>query len=118
MIDYDITSYIFHPRYDSNFEFLVLFQFPGDKPINLDDPSPHSKVSNDISKGHNLPPPHKVTVEDNQQNHHRLSPVREANDDGHAESDTKMIDLNMKPQRVHGQAANNQVQMLSSSLPP
>ncbi|KAG6577204.1 B-box zinc finger protein 19 [Cucurbita argyrosperma subsp. argyrosperma] len=91
--------------------YLLLRQrveFPGDKPINLDDPSPHSKVSNDISKGHNLPPPHKVTVEDNQQNHHRLSPVREANDDGHAETDTKMIDLNMKPQRVHGQAANNQ----------
>ncbi|KGN53325.1 B-box zinc finger protein 18 [Cucumis sativus] len=91
--------------------YLLLRQrveFPGDKPINLDDPSPHSKVPNEIGKVHNQPPPHKVTVEDNQQNHHRLSPVREANDDGHAETDTKMIDLNMKPHRVHGQAANNQ----------
>lgn len=57
-----------------------------------------------------------MTVEDNKQNHHRLSPVQEANDDGHAETDTKMIDLNMKPQRVHGQAANNQVQMHFSHL--
>ncbi|XP_022929420.1 B-box zinc finger protein 18-like, partial [Cucurbita moschata] len=91
--------------------YLLLRQrveFPGDKPINLDDPSPHSKVSSDISKGHNLPPPHKVTVEDNQQNHHRLSPVRDRHENDHTETDTKMIDLNMKPQRVHGQAANNQ----------
>ncbi|XP_022982911.1 B-box zinc finger protein 18-like [Cucurbita maxima] len=84
------------------------FEFPGDKPINLDEPSPHSKVPNNIGKGHNQTLPHKVAVEDNQRNHHRLSPVREANDDGHAETDTKMIDLNMKPQRVCGQAANNQ----------
>lgn len=114
-----MTSCIFQLHKNWNFELLVLFQFPGDKPINLDGPSPHSKVPNDIGKGHNQPLPHKVTVEDNQQNHHRLSPVREANDDGHAETDTKMIDLNMKPQRVHGQAANNQVLMLfliSSSM--
>ena len=98
---------------------LFLFQFPGDKPINLDAPSPHSKVPNNIGRGHNQTLPHKVAAEDNQRNHHRLSPVREANDDGHAETDTKMIDLNMKPQRVHGQAANNQVQLLfliSSSI--
>lgn len=107
----------FHLHLGLEFWSSCSLQFPGDKPINLDDPSPHAKVPNDIGKGHNQPPPppHKVTVEANQQTHHRLSSIREANDDGHAETDSKMIDLNMKPQRVHEQAANNQVHLFLHS---
>lgn len=59
-------------------------------------------------KGPNQPP--KRTVEDNQQTH-RVSPVPMSNaySDEHAKMDNKMIDLNMKPQRIHEQASNNQV---------
>lgn len=66
-------------------------------------------------RGQNQSP--KPTGTDNQQNH-RVSPVPtiDANTDGHyTKMDTKLIDLNMKPHRIHGQASNNQVHILSLS---
>lgn len=45
-------------------------------------------------------------VEDNQQNHR----VSDGNADGHGKKD-KMIDLNVKPSRFHGQAFNQVSQL-------
>ncbi|KAL6965632.1 hypothetical protein U1Q18_036688 [Sarracenia purpurea var. burkii] len=39
-----------------------------------------------------------------------LQPVLDTNTDGGGKMDNKMFDLNAKPQRVHGQASNNQEQ--------
>lgn len=46
---------------------------------------------------------------DKQQNHRMPTPEHEA--DGHAMMDAKMIDLNMKPQRIHDHGSNNQVRV-------
>lgn len=56
--------------------------------------------------------PPKLTVGESQQNH-RASPVpnSDADADRHSKMD-KMIDLNMKPHRMHEQASNNQVRLI------
>jgi len=47
-----------------------------------------------------------------QQNHRMpLSLTPEPNADEHAMMGAKMIDLNMKPQRIHEPTSNNQVRM-------
>ncbi|GLT82678.1 hypothetical protein SLE2022_010360 [Rubroshorea leprosula] len=89
--------------------YLLLRQrveFPGDKAGNAEDP-PSQPVDTEEIRGQNQSA--KLMAGENQQNH-RVSPVRavDANADGHAKMETKMIDLNMKPHRVHGQASNNQ----------
>ena len=52
-------------------------------------------------------------AEEKQQNHRASpSPVRVSepnNTDGHAKRDTKLIDLNIKPHKLHEQSSNNQV---------
>lgn len=55
-----------------------------------------------------------MTIGENQQNH-RASPIRisDANADGHVKMDTKLIDLNMKPHRMHEQASNKEVRVFS-----
>lgn len=54
--------------------------------------------------------PHKPRMTENHQNHGVASvPMLEANMDGGGKMDTKMIDLNSNPQRMHGQTSNNQV---------
>ncbi|KAG8474581.1 hypothetical protein CXB51_031327 [Gossypium anomalum] len=74
-------------------------EFPGDKPAHIDE----------TRRGQNHPP--KTPVGEKQQNH-KVSPVHGADAAaaavGHLETDSKMIDLNMKPHRIHGQASNNQ----------
>ncbi|KAJ8771144.1 hypothetical protein K2173_023469 [Erythroxylum novogranatense] len=75
--------------------YLLLRQrveFPGDKP---EDPVEAMKGQNDSPK---------LTIGENQQNH-RVSPVpmSDENSDGLAKMDNKMIDLNMKPHRIHEQ---------------
>ncbi|MBA0717270.1 hypothetical protein Golax_005104 [Gossypium laxum] len=76
-------------------------EFPGDKPAHIDE----------TRRGQNHP--RKTPVGEKQQNH-KVSPVHGADAAaaaaavGHLETDTKMIDLNMKPHRIHGQASNNQ----------
>ncbi|KAL6959973.1 hypothetical protein U1Q18_040122 [Sarracenia purpurea var. burkii] len=96
----------------SHGRYLVLRQrieFPGDKPGHMEDPA--SQPTNDpaANKREQSQPP-SLTMGENQQNH-RVSSVRKSdvNAGGHAKMETNMIDLNMKPQRLHEQALNNQV---------
>ncbi|XP_059640061.1 B-box zinc finger protein 18-like isoform X2 [Cornus florida] len=89
--------------------YLLLRQrieFPGDKPGHVEDPilQPIDPVDN--IKGENQPP--KLINGENQQNHRVSRLSKSANADAHSNMETKMIDLNMKPQRIHGQASNNQ----------
>jgi hypothetical protein len=50
---------------------------------------------------------------DDQQNHIvPFVPKSDVFTDEHAKIDTEMIDLNMKPYRLHGQASNNQVWLI------
>lgn len=47
---------------------------------------------------------------ENHQNHRPSSvKVPDADADGHTKMDSKMIDLNMKPHRMHDQASYNEV---------
>ncbi|XP_022752157.1 B-box zinc finger protein 19-like isoform X3 [Durio zibethinus] len=94
--------------------YLLLRQrveFPGDKPGNIEDPAsqPVPVGPNETRRYQNQTA--KPTVGENQQNH-KVSPVQgiDANPDGHLNMDPKMIDLNMKPHRIHGHASNNQEQ--------
>ncbi|KAL6963777.1 B-box zinc finger protein 19 [Sarracenia purpurea var. burkii] len=82
-------------------------EFPGDKPSHLDELGLQPGELVEIRREQNQLP----TMRENQQNH-RVSavPVLEANTDGGGKMDNKMFDLNAKPQRVHGQASNNQEQ--------
>ncbi|GAV75898.1 zf-B_box domain-containing protein [Cephalotus follicularis] len=88
-------------------------QFPGDKPGVLEDPASQPMDPGDTRRGLNQLP--KLTTGENQQNH-RVSPVQvpDGDADGHTKMDSKMIDLNMKPHRIHGQSSNNQ--LLAGSL--
>ncbi|KAK6924454.1 B-box-type zinc finger [Dillenia turbinata] len=91
--------------------YLLLRQraeFPGDKPgipeeaaLQPIDPAENRKGKNQLPKG---------LMRDNSQNHQIPSaPTSDGNADGHKKMDTKMIDLNIHPQRIHEQASNNQV---------
>lgn len=59
--------------------------------------------------------PPKLTTRDNHNHnqHHRLSAIgmmeNNNNTDNVGRMENKMIDLNSKPQRMHGQTSNNQV---------
>ncbi|KAF8410500.1 hypothetical protein HHK36_003030 [Tetracentron sinense] len=102
--------------------YLVLRQrveFPGDKPDHCEDVALQSLDPAETRREQNQPP--KLITRENQQNH-RVSPVPmlDPNTDGHGKMDTKMIDLNARPHRVHEQASNNQAQgldVLSDSNP-
>lgn len=61
----------------------------------------------------------RMTSGEKQQNH-KVSPVpiSETDADGHAKRDNKMIDLNIQPYRMHGQASNNQVRLFPLSIFP
>ena len=87
---------------------LFFMQFPGNKPGIIEDAASQRVDPRETRRGQNQPA--KPTVGENQQNH-KVSPVQgaDANADGHLKIDSKMIDLNMKPHRIHGQASNNQV---------
>jgi hypothetical protein len=90
--------------------YLLLRQrveFPGDKSGNLEDPAAQPMDRGEARRGQ-IPPP-RMSSGEKQQNH-RVSPtpVSETNADGHGKRDNKMIDLNIKPHRMHGQASNNQ----------
>ncbi|RYQ79930.1 hypothetical protein Ahy_Scaffold1g106672 isoform A [Arachis hypogaea] len=55
-------------------------------------------------------PGDKPKMGEKQQNHRMpLLSTPDPDADGHAKMETKMIDLNMKPNRIHEQASNNQV---------
>ncbi|XP_039062961.1 B-box zinc finger protein 19-like isoform X2 [Hibiscus syriacus] len=70
-------------------------EFPGDTPV---DPSENWRGQTQ---------PAKPTVGENQQNH-KVSPAQVMGAKN-LKHDTKMIDLNMKPHRMHGQASNNRI---------
>ncbi|RXI07425.1 hypothetical protein DVH24_026561 [Malus domestica] len=81
---------------------------PGDKPGNSDDPASQPIDPAEIRRVQQHHPP-RMTIGENPQNH-RVSPIRasDANADGHVKMDNKLIDLNMKPHRMHGQASNKE----------
>ncbi|KAF5735972.1 B-box type zinc finger family protein [Tripterygium wilfordii] len=76
--------------------FRQRVEFPGDKLDQLDDPASQQTDPGETKRGQSQPA--NLIVGDNQQNH-RASPVPDGAVDGHA---TKLIDLNLKPQRIHG----------------
>ncbi|KAF3440774.1 hypothetical protein FNV43_RR19060 [Rhamnella rubrinervis] len=93
--------------------YLLLRQrveFPGDKPGNLEDPASQPMDRGEARREQIQHP--KMSSGENQQNH-RVSPVpvSDTNADGHGKRDNKMIDLNIKPHRMHGQASHNQVRV-------
>ncbi|XP_015892301.1 B-box zinc finger protein 19 isoform X2 [Ziziphus jujuba] len=98
--------------------YLLLRQrveFPGDKPGHLEELGLQPLDSNDVRRDRIQPS--KFTARENQQNH-SVSPVpvldNNINSDGKMEN--KLIDLNARPQRIHGQASTNQgMDVLSGS---
>lgn len=88
------------------------FEFPGDKPGNLEESTSQPAERGEARRGQNQALS-KMVAEENQENH-RVSPVwtAEANNaDGHASMrDTKLIDLNINPYKLHDQSPNNQDQ--------
>ncbi|PSS21707.1 B-box zinc finger protein [Actinidia chinensis var. chinensis] len=82
-------------------------EFPGDKPSCIDELGPQPCEVGQIRREQNQLP--RPTMGENQQNHTVSAvPMLNANTGGNIEN--RMIDLNAKPQRPHGQASNNQEQ--------
>ncbi|KAE9448278.1 hypothetical protein C3L33_19834, partial [Rhododendron williamsianum] len=92
--------------------YLVLRQrveFPGDKPGRIDELGLQPAELGEMRRNQ----PHKPRMTENHQNHAASSVLMlEANTDGGSKMDTKMIDLNSNPQRMHGQSSNNQAVFL------
>ncbi|XP_021655084.2 B-box zinc finger protein 19 isoform X2 [Hevea brasiliensis] len=89
--------------------YLLLRQrveFPGDKPRHLDELGQQPLDQNEVRRDQNQPP--KLTMRDNKQNHRESPiPMMENNTDGDRKIDNKLIDLNARPQRIHGQNSTN-----------
>ncbi|CAI9110897.1 OLC1v1010994C3 [Oldenlandia corymbosa var. corymbosa] len=91
--------------------YLLLRQrveFPGDKPSRVEDPAtlPPDEVKNKRENSQS----HKPVTGDNKQNHKVPSiPLSDGSSDGQAKMENEMIDLNMQPSRLDGQASNFQV---------
>ncbi|KAF5745412.1 B-box zinc finger protein 19 [Tripterygium wilfordii] len=90
--------------------YLLLRQraeFPGDKTSHLEELGLQLSDKNDVRKDQNMPS--KLTMKENQQNH-RGSPIPmlENNFDGDSKVDNNLIDLNTRPERIHGQPSTNQ----------
>ncbi|GMP75847.1 hypothetical protein CsSME_00032796 [Camellia sinensis var. sinensis] len=82
--------------------YLVLRQrieFPGDKPGRMEDPTENRRGENQQLG---------LTMGEIQQNHRVPESATNANVDGHANTKTNMMDLNMQPHQIHEQASNNQ----------
>ncbi|XP_022747708.1 B-box zinc finger protein 19-like [Durio zibethinus] len=97
--------------------YLLLRQrveFPGDKPGPLEELGLRPLHPNEVRKDQNQQP--KLVARENQKNH-RLSPVPvlDGNADGDGKVGNKLIDLNAKPRRMHGQASTNQEQAMDDS---
>ncbi|XP_021285670.1 B-box zinc finger protein 18 isoform X3 [Herrania umbratica] len=90
--------------------YLLLRQrveFPGDKPGRLDELGLQTLDRNEVRKDKNQQQP-KLAARENQQNHRGSPvPVLDGSSDGDGKGN-KLIDLNAKPQRAHGQASTNQ----------
>ncbi|KAJ6997112.1 hypothetical protein NC653_013627 [Populus alba x Populus x berolinensis] len=94
--------------------YVKMHLFPGDQP-QPEDPAPQPMYPGETRRGQNRP--QKATAGENRQNR-QVSPVLMSvtNSDGHDKVDKKMIDLNMKPHRIHEHASNSQVIVFSSSI--
>ncbi|XP_014509204.1 B-box zinc finger protein 18 isoform X1 [Vigna radiata var. radiata] len=96
-----------HERY---LLFRQRVEFPGEKPGKSENPASQPLDPGETKRGQNALP--KIKMGEKQQNHRMpLSLTPEPNADEHAMMGTKMIDLNMKPQRIHEPTSNNQVRM-------
>ncbi|KAL3614013.1 hypothetical protein CASFOL_042087 [Castilleja foliolosa] len=82
--------------------YLMLRQrveFPGDKPVSGDEPGSQRVISS-------------LREKDNSQQNHRISSNQILSDNnGDGKMENKLIDLNARPQRMYGQAQNNQEHM-------
>ncbi|KAK3029054.1 hypothetical protein RJ639_040106 [Escallonia herrerae] len=92
--------------------YLLLRQrveFPGDKTGRYDELGMQPADSGEARRGPTHP--FKLSTRENHQNH-RVSPVPmlENDTDGDGKMDSKLIDLNARPQRILGQTSNNQEQ--------
>ncbi|XP_028780661.1 B-box zinc finger protein 18 isoform X1 [Neltuma alba] len=95
--------------------FRQRVEFPGDKTGLPENSASLPLEPGETKRGQNPLP--KVKVGERKQNH-RLAVVAapEHDADSHAMMGTNMIDLNMKPQRIHEQASNNQVRLHKKSI--
>ncbi|XP_031400695.1 B-box zinc finger protein 18-like isoform X1 [Punica granatum] len=93
--------------------YLLLRQrveFPGDKSSHHEEPAVPSMEPGEARRGHPQNQNLKPTMEENHQNH-RESALRAPNTSDTeklGKRDSKMIDLNMKPHRMHEQASFNE----------
>lgn len=95
--------------------YLVLRQrveFPGDKPGRFEEPGMQTNDPGEARRDHTRQP--RFTVRENQQNH-LVSPIPVQDTDANGRMDNQMIDLNARPQRIHGQVSNNQEQGMNVS---
>ncbi|KAL3539030.1 hypothetical protein ACH5RR_002396 [Cinchona calisaya] len=100
--------------------YLLLRQrveFPGDKPGRSDELGVQPVNPGEVRREPHQPP--KLVANENQQNHGTF-PVQmlETDNDVGDKMEGKLIDLNSRPQRLHGQTSSNQEQrmeMLSGS---
>ncbi|XP_059647603.1 B-box zinc finger protein 19 isoform X2 [Cornus florida] len=94
--------------------YLLLRQrieFPGDKIGLFDEVGSQPVVPGEIRREQNQPS--KTTTRERPQNHRTSVPVPHTNTDGCGKMGNNMIDLNSRPQRIHGQSSNHQ---LSNSI--
>ncbi|KAF5944629.1 hypothetical protein HYC85_018706 [Camellia sinensis] len=83
--------------------YIVLrqrIQFPRDKPGRMEDPTENRRGENQQLG---------LMMGENQQNHRVPESATNAIADGHANTKTNMMDLNMQPHQIHEQASNNQI---------
>jgi hypothetical protein len=90
--------------------YLLLRQrveFPGVNPGRLEELGQQPLDPNEVRRDQIQP----CNTRENQQNH-RISPVPvlDNNIDSDGKMDNKLIDLNARPQRIHGQSSTNQEQ--------
>uniref|UniRef100_A0A0D9XFW6 B box-type domain-containing protein n=1 Tax=Leersia perrieri TaxID=77586 RepID=A0A0D9XFW6_9ORYZ len=93
--------------------YLLLRQrveFPGDKPGHMDDVAMQQKDPE--NRRDQKTAPHSVTKEQMTNHHNNVAddPASDGNCDDQGNIDSKMIDLNMRPVRTHGQGSNSQTQ--------
>ncbi|KAF7828936.1 B-box zinc finger protein 18-like [Senna tora] len=87
--------------------FRQRVEFPGDKSVLTENPASQPMELLDAKRGQNSLL--KIKMGEKQQNHRMPTPEHDA--DGHAKMENKMIDLNMKPHRIHEHGSNNQVRV-------
>ncbi|EER97079.1 hypothetical protein BDA96_02G287600 [Sorghum bicolor] len=98
--------------------YLLLRQrveFPGDKPGHMDD-VPMETVPMETKDPENQRDQKKAPKEQMANHHNGDHPACDGNCDDQGNIDSKMIDLNMRPVRTHGQGSNSQTQGVDLSV--